>query len=282
MTHYTIFIGSGGGAKAASSFATVSSGTATFDIPTGYNAIHIQAAVGGGGGSIRGADYDKAGAESQGPGGGSGAFISDKIFTVAAGETMTYVVGAGGAAGNSGNQFNISASGGTSTTLSGSSTGALFTLGGGGGSSGLNGGVKGPPRTNSAGTAGTASGIATAITSGSFVETDNTVQNVTSNTSGPVGTFNQSSNGSVGDITGNGNCGGDNCRIDGADGADSYSGGGAVAGGAGGSSSGSGTNGAAGTRGSGGGGGAAQTNIGRTLGGDGGAGEIKYRFLNIF
>ena len=280
MTHYTIFIGSGGGAKAASSFATVSSGTATFSIPTGYNAIHIQAAVGGGGGSIKGADYDKAGGESQGPGGGSGAFISDKIFSVAAGETMTYVVGAGGAANNSGNQFSLSASDGTSTTLSGSSTGALFTLGGGGGSSGLNGGVKGPLRSNTAGLAGSASGIATAITSGSFVETDNTVQNVTSNTSGPVGTFNQSGNGAGGNITGNGNCGGDNCRIGGADGADSYSGN--VAGGAGGSSSGSGTNGAAGTRGSGGGGGAAQTNIGRTLGGDGGAGEIKYRFLNIF
>ena len=208
MTHYTIFIGSGGGAKAASSFATVSSGTATFSIPTGYNAIHIQAAVGGGGGSIKGADYDKAGGESQGPGGGSGAFISDKIFSVAAGETMTYVVGAGGAANNSGNQFSLSASDGTSTTLSGSSTGALFTLGGGGGSSGLNGGVKGPLRSNTAGLAGSASGIATAITSGSFVETDNTVQNVTSNTSGPVGTFNQSGNGAVGDITGNGNCGG--------------------------------------------------------------------------
>jgi hypothetical protein len=280
MTHYTIFIGSGGGAKAASSFATVSSGTATFSIPTGYNAIHIQAAVGGGGGSIKGADYDKAGGESQGPGGGSGAFISDKIFSVAAGETMTYVVGAGGAANNSGNQFSLSASNGTSTTLSGSSTGALFTLGGGGGSSGLNGGVKGPLRSNTAGLAGSASGIATAITSGSFVETDNTVQNVTSNTSGPVGTFNQSGNGAGGNRTGNGNCNGDNCRIDGADGADSYSGN--VAGGAGGSSSGSGTNGAAGTRGSGGGGGAAQTNIGRTSGGDGGAGEIKYRFLNIF
>ena len=131
MTHYTLLLGSAGGAKAASSFATVSSATATFDIPTGYNAIHIQAAIGGGGGAVSGADYDKGGGESQGPGGGSGAFISDKIFTVAAGETMTYVVGAGGAAGNPGNKFSLSASAGASTTLTGASTGALFTLGGG-------------------------------------------------------------------------------------------------------------------------------------------------------
>ena len=102
----------------ATSFVTVSSGSGTFTVPAQANAIHIQAAVGGGGGSIKGADYDKAGGESQGPGGGSGAFISDKIFTVAAGETMTYVVGAGGAANNSGNQFSLSASDGTSTTLS--------------------------------------------------------------------------------------------------------------------------------------------------------------------
>jgi hypothetical protein len=37
---------------------------------------------------IRGADYDKAGGESAGAGGGSGAYISDKIFTVTEGETI--------------------------------------------------------------------------------------------------------------------------------------------------------------------------------------------------
>jgi hypothetical protein len=66
----------------ATSFVTLSSGSGTFVVPQGANAIHIQAAVGGGGGAMRGADYDKAGGESAGAGGGSGAYISDKVFTV--------------------------------------------------------------------------------------------------------------------------------------------------------------------------------------------------------
>jgi hypothetical protein len=66
----------------ATSFVTLSSGSGTFTVPDGANAIHIQAAVGGGGGAMRGADYDKAGGESAGAGGGSGAYISDKVFTV--------------------------------------------------------------------------------------------------------------------------------------------------------------------------------------------------------
>jgi hypothetical protein len=45
-----------------------------------------------------GADYDKAGGESAGAGGGSGSYISDKIFTVTAGETLTFVAGTSGAA----------------------------------------------------------------------------------------------------------------------------------------------------------------------------------------
>ena len=81
----------------ATSFATVSSGSGTFTVPAQANAIHIQAAVGGGGGGVKGADYDKAGGESSGAGGGSGSFISDKVFSVTAGETISYAVGAGGA-----------------------------------------------------------------------------------------------------------------------------------------------------------------------------------------
>jgi len=80
-------------------------------------------------------------------------------------------------------------SAGTNTTLSGSSTGSLFSLVGGGGGSGINGGVQGPLRTNIAGTAGAATISGTAITSGNFTDTNYSVQNVTSNTSGPVGTF---------------------------------------------------------------------------------------------
>jgi hypothetical protein len=261
----------------ASSVQTLSSGSGTFTVPQGANAIHIQAAVGGGGGAVTGADYDKAGGESSGAGGGSGAYVSDKIFSVTQGETLTYSIGGGGAAGNPSNKFNATANGGASTTLSGSTAGAIFTLGAGGGSSGTGGGVQGPLRSNTAGTAGSASIGGTAITSGTFRDSDGTTKNVTTLTGGPVGSFNQSGNGVSG--SNNGNCGGDNCRIGGSTGATSYDGN--VAGGAGGSSSGSGTNGTAGTRGSGGGGGAAQVNSGSTSGAAGGSGEVRYRFLRV-
>ena len=62
--------------------STLSSGSGTFTVPQGANAIHIQAGVGGGGGAVQGADYDKAGGESAGAGGGSGAYVSDKVFSV--------------------------------------------------------------------------------------------------------------------------------------------------------------------------------------------------------
>jgi len=137
--------------------------------------------------------------------------------------------------------------------------------------------VQGPLRTNTAGTAGSATINGTAITSGIFSDTDNSVKNVNTNTSGPTGIFNQSGSGGGGGN--NGNCSGDNCRINGSNGGNSYAGN--VSGGAGGSSSGAGTNGSDGTRGSGGGGGAAQVNSGSTQGGNGGAGEMKYRFLQV-
>ena len=263
------------------SIQTLSSGSGSFTVPDGANAIHIQASVGGGGGAAGGASYDKAGGESAGAGGGSGAYISDKVFSVTEGETISYSVGSGGAGGNQTANFGQPkiASAGTNTTLSGSTTGSIFTLGAGGGSSGTGGGVQGPLRTNTAGTAGSATINGTAITSGNFRDSDGSTKSVTTLTSGPVGSFNQSGNGSAGDLSGSGNCSGDNCRINGFDGGDSYAGN--IAGGSGGSSSGSGTNGSAGTRGSGGGGGAAQTNSGNTNGAVGGNGEIRYRFLRV-
>jgi hypothetical protein len=274
MTHYALLVGAGNTVFAATSFATVSSGSGTFTVPEGANAIHIQYAVGGGGGAAGGIDYDKAGGESAGAGGGSGAYISDKILTVTEGETITYAIGGGGAAGNQTSNFGQPrvASPGTNTTLSGSSTGALFTLSAGGGSSGTGGGVQGPLRTNTAGTAGADTISGTAITSGNFTDTNYSVQNVTSNTSGPVGTFNQSGDGAVGVLVGSGNCGGDNCSIAGFNGGASYAGN--VAGGSGASPGGSSS---VGTRGSGGGGGSAPT----TNGSAGGAGELKYRFINV-
>ena len=40
--------------------------------------------------------YDKAGGEQGGRGGGSGAYISDKVFAVTGGETLTATIGRGG------------------------------------------------------------------------------------------------------------------------------------------------------------------------------------------
>ena len=149
-TWQTVFI-----AFQATSFVTVTGTSTTTTVPQGANAVHIQAAVGGGGGAAGGVSYDKAGGESSGAGGGSGAYISDKIFSVTAGETLTLIAGTGGAAGNQTSNFGQPkiADAGTTTSLSGSTTGSIFSLTGGGGASGINGGVQGPLRTNIAGTA---------------------------------------------------------------------------------------------------------------------------------
>ncbi len=259
------------------SIQTLSSGSGSFTVPQGANAIHIQASVGGGGGAAGGADYDKAGGESAGAGGGSGAYVSDKVFSVTEGETISYSIGGGGAPGNQTANFKQPriASAGTNTTLSGSTSGSIFTLRAGGGSSGTGGGVQGPLRTNTAGTAGSATINGTAITSGNFRDSDGSTKSVTTLNSGPVGSFNQSGNGSAGDLSGSGNCSGDNCTISGFDGGDSYAGN--IAGGAGGSGTGGGS---AGTRGSGGGGGGHISGVGRN-GAAGGNGEIRYRFLRV-
>jgi len=246
-------------------------GSITTTVPTGANAIHIIAAVGGGSGGVMGAEYDRAGGESAGAGGASGGYISDKVVSVTAGETLTLVVGGGGAAGG-GDGYNSTAGNGGNTTASGSTTGAIFTLTGGTGGSGTGGSVFGPVRTNTASVAGTATISATALTSASFVDTDGVTKNINTLNGGPIGTFNQHGNGVAG--TNPGNCSGDNCQITGGVGGASYNG--TIAGGAGGvASSSSGGN---GTRGSGGGGGGAQAT---TQGGSGGTGEIRYRFLAV-
>ena len=255
----------------ATSYSTLSSGSGSFTVPDGANALHVQASVGGGGGAAGGADYDKAGGESAGAGGGSGAFVSDKVFTVVEGETISYSIGSGGAPGNQTANFKQPriADPGTNTTLSGSTAGSIFTLGAGGGSSGTGGGVQGPLRTNTVGSAGSATVNGTVLTSGNFRDSDGTTKSITTLTDGPVGTFNVSGNGVNGSLNGSGNCGGDNCNITGFDGGSSYTGN--IAGGSGG--------GGAGTRGSGGGGGSHAG--GGTNGGAGGAGEVKYRFLRV-
>src|SRR5210317_1892253 len=166
MTHYAILIGSAGISFPATSFVTENSGSGTFTVPQGANAIHIQAGVGGGGGGLRGVDYDKSGGESAGSGGGSGAFISDKIFSVVEGETLTYAVGSAGEA-NLGAYSNSGGSDGGTTSLSGSNTGSIFSLAGGTlATITSNGGVQGPLRQNTNGLAGTATISGSSITSG--------------------------------------------------------------------------------------------------------------------
>ena len=250
-------------------FATTafSSTTGTVAVPQNANALHVQFAVGGGSGGVMGAEYDKAGGESAGAGGASGAYISDKVFTVTGGENLTITAGAAGAA-SSGSSYNTTAGNGGTTSISGSSTGSLFSLAGGTGGSGTGGGVQGPLRSNNASVGGSATLSGTVLTSGTTLDG----LNITSFNSGPVGTFNQSGNGVAG--TNPGNCGGDNCQITGGVGGASYAGN--VSGGAGGVASSS--VGGNGTRGSGAGGGGAQ---GRTDGGTGGAGEVNYRFLRM-
>ena len=267
---YTAFVATG--------FTTQTSST-TVTVPDGANAIHVQAAVGGGSGGVQGADYDKAGGESGGSGGASGGYVSDQVYSVTEGETLTLTIGAGGAA-SSGSSYNTTAGDGGNTVLSGATTGSIFTLTGGDGGSGVNGGVQGPLRTNNASVGGSATINATPLTSGSFRESDGT--SVTFNTAttlnqGPVGTFNQSGNGTAG--TNPGNCSGDNCQISGGVGGSSYAGN--ISGGSAGGPPGS-AAGGSGSRGSGAGGGGAQVPGGfSTAGGTGGAGEIRYRFLRV-
>ena len=250
-----------------------SGGSITATVPTGANAIHIIAAAGGGGGGMAGAAYDKGGGESAGAGGGSGAYISDKVFSVTAGETLTFTVGsAGNGFNNTGfSAYNGAAGSGSTTSLSGSTSGSIFSLTGGTGGSASGGNTHGPLRSNTAGTGGTATISGTVRTSNTFVDTDGTTKNINTLNGGPVGTFNQHGSGASG--TNPGNCGTDNCLINGGVGGASYNG--AISGGTAGVAASS--NGGDGTRGSGGGGGGSQT----TIGGAGGAGEIRYRFLAV-
>jgi len=262
---YTAFV--------ATAFTTQTS-TTTVTVPQGANAIHVQAAVGGGSGGVKGAEYDKAGGESAGAGGASGGYVSDQVYTVSEGETLTLTIGAAGAK-STGSSYNTTAGDGGDTSLSGSTTGTIFTLTGGEGGSGTGGGVQGPLRTNNPSVAGTSTVSATVITSGTFRESNGasvTFSTATTLASGPVGSYNNSGDGAAG--TNPDNCSGDNCQITGGVGGASYAGN--ISGGAGGVPSSS--AGGDGSRGSGAGGGGAQN---ETAGGDGGAGEIRYRFLRI-
>ena len=127
--------------------------TGSVVVPSGANAIHFQYAVGGGSGGMRGADYDKAGGESAGPAGASGAYLSDVVFSVTAGETLSITAGTAGGKGTG--VYSGTSGAGGNTIVTGTTTGPILTLNGGGSASVSGGGVQGPLRTNSASTGGT-------------------------------------------------------------------------------------------------------------------------------
>ena len=255
----------------ATSFQNLSNGQSVA-VPALANAVHIQNAVAGGGGSMNGLGYDKGGGEQGGRGGGSGAFISDKVFAVTGGETLTATIGSGGGSGtNPGFNYTASAGNGGTTSLSGSTSNQLFSLAGGGGASYSGGGVQGPRATQTSGSAGSATINATAITT--FTTTGGLTQGDSSFAQGRAGSFNSSGSGAQGfpqtSPSLEPKCDGDNCSVGGANGAPSYNG--QVTGGAAG---GSGSSGTAGTFGAGGGGGGKEA-----PGAAGGDGEITIRFL---
>ncbi|MFC4817730.1 fibronectin type III domain-containing protein [Flavobacterium sp. GCM10023249] len=158
-------------------------GTESWVVPAGVTSVTVQ--IWGSGGSGGGSNSNGAG----GSGGGGGGY-STKTFTVAAGQTISYTVGAGATAttvanGNSGNQSTLthaasttsltangggagllnSATGGAGGTASGGSTNTSGSNGGAGGASGGNGGdggnttgTGGAGQTNADGTAGGAPG----------------------------------------------------------------------------------------------------------------------------
>jgi len=258
------------------SFETFSTaGNFTDRVPALANRIHIQKAVGAGGGGNKGQDYDKAGGEQGGPGGGSGGFVSDIVLAVTGGELLSLVVGSGGTAGT--NSYTGGGPGpGQSTTLSGATTGPIFTLTGGGSGQVTGGGVQGPLSTLTGGDAGTATVNVSRITSGTTVDG----LNITTFTDGPRNAFNQVANGSAGNngIT----YGGDNSNGVGAAGAASFvdlagtAGSGGAAGNGG--SPEPGQTGGAGSQGGGGGGGGTEQGA---PGGAGGDGIIVFRYLRI-
>jgi hypothetical protein len=245
-----------------------SSSVGSVAVPANANAIHFQYAVGGGSGGYRGADYDKAGGESAGPAGASGAYLSDVVFSVTGGETLTVTTGTGGAAGTG--VYSGTSGAGGNTTVTGTTSGDILILNGGGSASVSGGGVQGPLRTNTASTGGALGTLATRLTSGTTTDG----LNITSFNGGPAGSFNQAGAGTAG--TNPGNCGGDNCTIGGGVGGASYGG---LSGTGGTSGTNGSTAGGAGSRGGGGGGGG--TEPGSSTGGAGGAGEVYYRFMRI-
>ena len=271
--------------------------TSTVTVPAGANAIYITNTSAGGGGGLRGQEHKNVG-EQPGDGGGGGAGITSAYFTVVAGETLTINVGHGGNdnhvswsyPGVSGDApytqlTNVTDGTGGTTSLSGSSTGNIFTLTGGTvGTSPNNGGAFKSLMQDNPGTGGTVTFHTTPLSSGTT-------------TAGDSVSSASSSNGSDG---ADGPAVGENQRGAGGAGGNSGLGSGS---GAGAPASGALLNGSDGANGGGGGGGTAQNTpaitaitssdgefntggtgnglSGSSLGGLGGHGKIQYQFVRV-
>ena len=91
---------------------TFNSGSGNWTVPSGVTSVQIEVWGAGGGGGSGGAGSGANGAS----GGGGGAYCKKNALTVTPGQTISYVVGAGGAKGvNEGN----GTTGGTSSAHSG-------------------------------------------------------------------------------------------------------------------------------------------------------------------
>ena len=97
----------------------------TFQVPTGVSSLRVDAYGGGGGGGGNDSSFS-------GGGGGAGAYTAG-VIDVSPGDVLTITVGAGGAAGSSGNPAQAGSPGGSSKILSATNVVVLSANGGRGG-----------------------------------------------------------------------------------------------------------------------------------------------------
>ena len=275
----------------SASSSTFNGGTdsTTVTVPAEANAIYIINTSAGGGGGIRGSDHKDVG-EDPGDGGGGGAGIESGYFTVVGGETLTLTAGRGGdnnvvfwptegqAYIQTSNSANID---GGNTSIVGSSSGQLFSLGGGAGAVATRVGEFKLLRLDSPGSGGAVGSFSGNLSSGTTTG-GNSVSSVVSRAGG-----NGSDGAAVGENqSGSGGRGGYSGVVSGHSGS--------FAGGTGGSNN---TKGSDGNIGGGGGGGHSQSTANpaggtssdgdhpavgaSTHGGTGGRGQIYYKFVRV-
>jgi len=271
--------------------------TSTVTVPAGANAVYITNTVAGGGGGLRGQEHKDVG-EQPGDGGGGGAGITSAYFTVVAGETLTINVGHGGNdnhvswsyPGVSGDApytqlTNVTDGTGGTTSLSGSSTGNIFTLTGGTvGTSPNNGGAFKSLMQDNPGTGGTVTFHTTPLSSGTTTAGDSVSSASSSNGSdgadGPAVGENQRGAGGAGGNSGLGSGSGagapaSGALLNGSDGANGGGGGGGTAQNAGAITAITSSDGEFNT------GGTGNGLSGSSLGGLGGHGKIQYQFVRV-